>query len=84
MKKTAEPVEILFGMWTLVGCMNHALGETTSPHEWAIFRRKGTGPERARTCSNGQYTESNSTGMALNDANWGVPHVVHVGATWQI
>jgi len=40
--KTAEPIEMSFGMWTGVGPGNHELdGRLNSPSKGAILRGKG-------------------------------------------
>jgi len=40
--KTAEPIEMLFGLWTWVGSRNHVLaGDPDPPCEKVILRGKG-------------------------------------------
>jgi len=51
--KTAEPIEMLFWMWTRVGSKNRALdGDySKSPHvKLQRWGRKGAGPGHTRTC----------------------------------
>jgi len=39
--KMAEPIEMLFGLWTWVGSRNHVLDEGSDPPcKWAILRGK--------------------------------------------
>jgi len=46
--KSAEPIEMLFGLWTqLVGSRSHVLVTRI----WAILKAKGGGPGHSRTCS---------------------------------
>ena len=39
--KTAEPIEMPFGLWTPVGPRNHTLDGPDSPMEGAILRGEG-------------------------------------------
>jgi len=61
--KTAEPIEMPFGLWTRVTPRNHALDGARIPtHDGAILRAKR---RRLRTCpdmSDGRYTQSDSAG----------------------
>jgi len=64
--KTAEPMEIPFGIWTRVGPRNHVLDGGPDPHTLMddFERQRG----RTTTCldmSGGRYTQSYSPGAAL-------------------
>jgi len=59
--KTAEPIDIPFGLWTRIGSRNHVLDGGPDPmHEGAILRAKRGQPRTCPDMSVGRYTQSNS------------------------
>jgi len=49
--KTAEPIEMPFGMWTKMGPRKHVLdGVQIATRDLEIFRVKRVSPEHARAC----------------------------------
>ena len=71
--KTAEPIEMPFGIWTWIGPRNHVLEEVQSPTcERAVLRAKRDGH---RTCSDvcsGRYSQSDSA------------EGQHIGMVWML
>ena len=72
--KTAQPIEMLFGMWTRVGPRNHVLDERPDPHtrgcnyDCAKRGRRGTCPDM----SGGRYIQSDSVGGRTGTVRCGV------------
>jgi len=83
--KTAEPIEMPFGMWTRVGPRNHVLdGLQVRTCEWQFCGRKwaGTGHARAHPICSKQLSRGQIQYGA--DADWDALDGMHVGAIWQI
>jgi len=84
--KTAEPIEMPFGLRTRMGSRNYVLdGAISDPHTWrGNFEAKRGQPRLCPNMISGRYTESDSErgGGRIRygaDADW-----VHIGTTWRI
>ena len=79
--QTAEPIEMLFGIWTPVGPRNHVLGYLQSPTWMGNFEGWPN-----QDISGTWYTQWLSSGQHWygEDADRVVLDGVHIGATWRL
>jgi len=79
----AEPIEMLFGMWTRVGPRNHLLDGAQIPmHDGSVLRAKRGWPKICPDMCNSQYTHSDSAG-GRNGLVCMPIGVYYMGAHWR-